>query len=128
MAQGWVIVGWCGLLLAALPPARMEHTPPCADSSPACANWAKQGECKANPGSVRGAVVACKPGANTQPRHCWQVYEGNVPQELQLLRAKSCSSHGNGPASAAAATARADPAAGIAEAAEATESCAAAAE
>ena len=50
MAHGLVLVGCCGLLLAALPPTPVEHTPPCADSSPACANWAKQGECKANPG------------------------------------------------------------------------------
>ena len=50
MAHGLVLVGCCALLLAALPPTPVEHTPPCADSSPACANWAKQGECKANPG------------------------------------------------------------------------------
>ena len=50
MAHGLVLVGCCGLLLAALPPTPTEHTPPCADSSPACANWAKQSECNTNPG------------------------------------------------------------------------------
>ena len=39
-----------GCILLALPLARMEDTLPCEDSSPACVNWAKQGECKANPG------------------------------------------------------------------------------
>ena len=52
--------------------------------------------------------------------HCWQVYEADVPQELRVLR-RSGSSHGNRPATAAAAAARADPATGIAEAAAATE-------
>jgi hypothetical protein len=52
--------------------------------------------------------------------HCWQVYEADVPQELRVLR-RTGSSHGNRPASAAAAAARADPATGIAEAAAATE-------
>ena len=52
--------------------------------------------------------------------HCWQVHEADVPQELRALR-RAGSSHGDGPASAAAATARAGSATGIAKAAAATE-------